>query len=128
MVNRRTVLLAGGGILLAGSGLAGIASAAAPSVSANGFRRCLEHVFGVSGTASGTVDVTLTAVREIPSTTARQEQFSLLFLGPVAQPIDSSTYAVEHYASGRRYEMYINAAGSVNGAPQYRADYNLMGR
>jgi hypothetical protein len=128
MVNRRTVLLAGGGMVLAGTGLAGIASAASPSTSANGFRRCLEQVFGVSGTASGTVDVTLAAVRDVPSTTARQEQFSLLFRGPAAQPIDPSSYTVEHYASGRRYEMYLDAAGSANGAPLYRADFNLIRR
>jgi hypothetical protein len=128
MVNRRTVLLAGGGIVLAGSGLAGLAMAAPSSTSANGFRRCLEQVFGVSGTDSGTVDVTLAAVVEVSSTTARQEQFSLLFRGPAAQPIGSSTYTVEHYASGRRYEMYLDAAGSTNGAPLYRADFNLLGR
>ncbi len=128
MVNRRTVLLAGGGIVLAGSGLAGIAMAAAPSASAKGFLRCLDQVFGVSGTASGTVDLTLAAVRDVPSTNARQEQFSLLFRGPAAQPIDPSSYAVEHYASGRRYEMYLDAAGSANGAPLYRADFNLLGR
>jgi hypothetical protein len=128
MVNRRTVLLAGGGIALAGTGLVSIASAAAPGVSAKGFGRCLEQVFGVSGTTSGTVDVTLTAVLEVPSTTARQEQFSLLFRGPAAQPIDPSSYTVEHYASGRRYEMYLDAAGSANGAPLYRADFNLIGR
>ena len=128
MVNRRTVLLAGGGMVLAGSGLAGLASAAAPSTSANGFRRCVEQVFGVTGTASGTVDVTLATVIEVPSTVPRQEQFSLLFRGPAAQPMDSSTYTVEHYASGRRYEMYLDAAGTANGAPLYRADFNLLGR
>lgn len=130
MVNRRTVLLAGGGIVLAGSGFAGIALAAAPgSVSAGGFRRCLGQAFGVTGTASGTVDLTLYAVKDIPSTNARQEQFTLLFSGPAAQRFGANTYQVEHYASGRQYLMYLDDAGTdAGGAPQYRADFSLMGR
>lgn len=131
MVNRRSVLLAGGGIVIAGSGIAGIAGlalAAGPgNVSANGFRRCLGQAFGVKGTTSGTVDLTLYAVRDIPSLSTRQEQFTLLFGGPAAQLFDAKNYAVEHYASGRQYQMYLDVAGNdESGAPRYRADYSLI--
>ena len=127
MVNRRSVLLAGGGLMLTGGTFATLAWAASPGLSANGFRGCLEQVFGVAGTPSGTVDLTLVAVTELPSKAARQEQFSLLFRGPAAQPIEPLTYAVEHYASGRRYDMYLDAAGRSGSGLLYRADFNLIG-
>jgi hypothetical protein len=126
MVNRRTVLLAGGGVALAGTGLAGIAWAAPAGVSANGFRRFVNDVFGVTGTALGTVDVRLTAVQDVEPSSPRHEQFSLLFSGPTSQSFDARSYTVEHYASGRRYAMYLQPAGIAENAALYRADFSLI--
>lgn len=51
------------------------------------------------------------------------ERFSLLFNGPIEQPLEQRTYRFEHERLGS-FDLFIVPVGAENGARQYEAVFN----
>lgn len=126
-MERRTFLLATGGLLGTASAghaapLAALAPASATALRAASFASLVNQTFNVYASQRG-VAMELVALKQQPSA-AGHEQFRLTFHGAGAT-LPSGTYTVEHAAIGQ-VPMYLEAAGSDAQGASYRADFNLL--
>lgn len=88
------------------------------------FAESLNTKFRVGAETAGTVEIELVQLVEGVST-PRQEQFSLLFLGPLDRFLMQKTYRVEHDSLGE-FDMFLVPVGRGQDGFQYEAIFNRL--
>jgi hypothetical protein len=92
------------------------------------FTRHRGEAFAVLPTTGARTLLQLADVRELPgvATSLQQEHsFSLLFRGPVAQPLNQGTYRFEHPGIGG-FDVFISSQAPDRDARYYEAVFNRL--
>lgn len=88
------------------------------------FAENLQTVFTLQLTPTQTVELTLIEVREGHST-PRQEQFALLFCGPLATPFWQGMWPMHHPALGQ-FDLFLVPVGRGEEGFYYEAVFNRL--
>jgi len=88
------------------------------------FTPLLETTFRVTDGLPSPIDIVLVEAVDKGSVPS-QAQFSLVFRGPAATPLDQGSYPVEHDTLGA-FEIFLSPIGKERDSVLYEAFFNIL--